>query len=77
MLFAGLAWWGAYAFFVRRTQGLLMDRREAFLLAFCIALSGWPNLLVFLVIFLLLYVLFLVALTIKQKLKIPMKRCAI
>src|SRR3989344_5632711 len=67
VFFAGLVWCGAYVFFVRRTQGLLMDRREAFLLAICIALSGWPNLLVFLVIFLLLYVLFLVALTIKQK----------
>ena len=67
VLFAGLAWWGAYAFFVRRTQGLLMDRREAFLLAFGTALSGWPNLLVYLVTFLLLYVLFLLVLTIKQK----------
>jgi len=69
VFFAGLVWCGTYVFFVKRTQGLLMDRREAFLLAFCIALSGWPNLLVFLVIFLLLYVLFLVALTIKQKLQ--------
>ena len=68
MLFAGLMWYSVYAFFVKRTNSLLMDRREAFLLAFGIALSGWPNFLVYLVTFLLLYVLFLMAFTTTQKL---------